>query len=71
VKQKYFTIKNDEKNELIIREFAEIDKKGEYTLLCEETYNRETIASAISKGKKALISTLRTQNMCLFFMQKK
>ena len=72
MKKKYLTIKNDEKNELIIREFAESDKKGEYTLLCEEIYNRETIASAISKGKKALISTLRTQNMYppIFYAEK-
>lgn len=60
MKQKYLIIKNDEKNELIIQEFAEIEDQGKYTLLCEETYNGETITSAISNGKKALILTLRT-----------
>ncbi len=60
MKHKYLILKNDEKNELTIQEFAELEKQGEYTLLCEETYNGGTITSAISKGKQALISTLRT-----------
>jgi len=60
MKQKYLILKNDEKNELTIQEFAELEKQDEYTLLCEETYNWGTITSAISKGKQALISTLRT-----------
>jgi hypothetical protein len=38
-------------------------KRNEYTLLCEETYNARTIAAAISKGKQALISTLRTLSL--------
>ncbi len=53
-------MKNDEKNELTIQEFAELEKQGECTLLCEEIYNGGTITSAISKGKQALISALRT-----------
>ena len=60
MKQKYLILKNDEKNELTIQEFAELEKQDEYTLLCEETYNARTIAAAISKGKQALITTLRT-----------
>jgi hypothetical protein len=56
MKQKYLILKNDEKNELTIQEFAELEKHDEYTLLCEETYNGGTITSAISKGKEALIS---------------
>ncbi len=60
MKHKYLILKNDEKNELTIQEFAELEKQGEYTLLCEETYNGGVITSAISKGKQALISTLRT-----------
>ena len=63
MKQKYLILKNDEKNELTIQEFAELEKQDEYTLLCEETYNEGTIISAISKGMQALISTLRTINL--------
>lgn len=63
MKQKYLILKNDEKNELTIQEFAELEKQDEYTLLCEETYNGGTIISAIAKGMQALISTLRTINL--------
>lgn len=63
MKQKYLILKNDEKNELTIQEFAELEKSNVYTLLCEETYNGEAIASTISRGNKALISALRTINL--------
>jgi hypothetical protein len=63
MKQKYLILKNDEKNELTIQEFAELEKQDEYTLLCEETYSAKAIESAISKGKEALISALRTVNL--------
>ena len=63
MKQKYLILKNDEKNQLTIQEFAELEKQNEYTLLCEETYSAEDIESAISKGKEALISALRTVNL--------
>ncbi len=63
MKQKYLILKNDEKNELTIQEFAELEKQDEYTLHCEETYNAGTITSAILKGKKTLISILRTINL--------
>lgn len=63
MKHKYFIIKDDEKNELIIREFAEIEQKGIFNLLCEVTFSNEVVESAILKGKNALISAIRTQNM--------
>ena len=63
MKQKYLILKNDEKNQLTIQEFAEIEKQDEHTLLCEETYSAKDIESAISKGKEALISALRTVNL--------
>ena len=63
MKQKYLILKNDEKNELTIQEFAELEKQHEYTLLCEETYSAKAIESAISKGKETLISALRTVNL--------
>ncbi len=63
MKHKYLILKNEKKNELTIQEFTELEKQDEYTLLCEETYNGGTIISAISKGRQALISTLRTINL--------
>jgi hypothetical protein len=63
MKQKYLILKNDEKNQLTIQEFAELEKQDEYALLCEETYSAKAIVSAISKGKEALILGLRTANL--------
>jgi hypothetical protein len=60
---------------LTIREYAVIEKSrkktafsieakaGDYTLLCEETYNSETILLAIKNGINPLITSLRTENM--------
>ena len=62
MKQKYMVLRNDEKTGLIIREFAELDKEI-FSLLCEETFEDETIKSAIEKGKDELVRTLRTQNL--------
>ena len=60
MKQKYSIVKNDKKNELIIREFVKLDKFDTYTLTFEETYGNEAIESAVSRGKTALIPILRT-----------
>jgi len=62
MKQKYLILKNDEKNELIIREFLEINKEM-FSLVCEETYDNNDIESAIAKDGKKLVSVLRTNNM--------
>lgn len=62
MKQKYLILKNDEKNELIIREFLEINKEM-FSLVCEETYDNNDIESAIAKNGKHLVSVLRTNNM--------
>ena len=62
MKQKYLILKNEDQSELIIREFAELDK-DDMSLLCEETYDNKKIQSAISKDKDALIGALRTPNM--------
>jgi hypothetical protein len=62
MRQKYVILKNDEKNELILRAFTEIDNTG-LVLACEETYDEKIIKSTIPKGKNALISILRTQNI--------
>ena len=62
MKQKYLISKENDQNKLIIKEFAELDKER-FSLLCEEEYDNKIIKSAISQGKEALISELRTNNM--------
>jgi len=62
MKQKFLISKENDKKKLIIKEFAELDKER-LSLLCEEEYDNKIINSAISQGKEALISELRTNNM--------
>ena len=62
MKQKYTIIKDDKNKQLIIREFAELDKEI-LSLLCEETYEQKMILAAIKKGKEGLITALRTNNL--------
>ena len=62
MKQKYLILENEDQSELIIREFAELDKDA-MSLLCEETYDNKKIQSAMKKDKESLIGALRTPNM--------
>jgi len=62
MKQKYEIIKDNEKNTLILREYAELDKDT-LSPLCEESYDITAIAAAASGGKSQLIAALRTKNM--------
>ncbi len=62
MKQKYTIIKDNKNKQLIIREFAELDKEI-LSLLCEETYEQKVILAAIKKGQESLISALRTNNL--------
>ena len=62
MKQKYIIARSEDQNEMIIREFAELDKDA-MSLLCEETYDIKAIETAIRSGKEALIGALRTPNM--------
>ena len=61
MKQKYTIIKDDKNKQLIIREFAELDKEI-LSLLCEETYDQKLIRTAIKSGREGLIAALRTNN---------
>lgn len=61
MKQKYTILKETGKNELIIREYAELDKET-LSLLCEEKHNLDEIKEAAG-NMSALISKLRTLNM--------
>jgi hypothetical protein len=62
MKQKYVVLKDEEKEEYILREFAELDKDA-LSLLCEEHYPLETVDGAAQQGLGALIQALRTPNM--------
>ncbi len=62
MKQKYTIVRDDKNKQLIIREFAELDKEM-LSLLCEETYESKVIRAAIKSGKQRLISVLRTNNL--------
>ena len=62
MKQKYLIINDKENKQFKIQEFAELNKET-LSLLCEEAYDYKTIESAVSTGKDALISTLRTNNL--------
>jgi len=62
MKQKYTIVRDDNNKQLIIREFAELDKQI-LSLLCEETYDSKVIRAAIKSGRENLISALRTNNL--------
>ena len=62
MKQKYSIVRDDKSNQLIIREFAELDKQI-LSLLCEETYDSKMIRAAIKQGGSHLIAALRTNNL--------
>lgn len=62
MKQKYEILRDDDNKRLIIREYAELDKDI-MSLLCEESFDRKAIKSAIGLGKEALITALRTKNL--------
>ncbi len=62
MKQKYSIHKDTEKQQLVIKEYGELNKEI-LSLLCEEAYPEDVIKAAIDKGKETLINTLRTRNM--------
>lgn len=61
MKQKYLIQKSDDDKKLVIKELAEIDKDI-FSVLCTETYDLKNIATAVKKGKDALLSEIRTRN---------
>jgi len=74
MKQRYFICRDEKTNELTIEEYAVIvgNQKtyeistlnpDDFTLLCIETYEGKEIKKAISQGKEALVTTLRTDNL--------
>ncbi len=61
MKHKYTIEVNEEKNELVIKEYGELDKEI-LSLLCEERYIWDELA-AKGSHKTALIDQLRTPNL--------
>ena len=62
MKQKYTILKDNDNQQLVIKEFAELDKEV-MSFLCEETYEAREIKSAIKSSKDSLVSILRTNNL--------
>ena len=62
MKQKYIIEKGDNKTDLVIREFAELEK-AEYTLLIEQTYNLDDIQKAAAEGTEALMKAIKTPDL--------
>ncbi len=62
MKQKYAIIRDDDQNNLLVREYAELDKEM-MSLLCEETYSQEQIKAAMQEGHNGVIKAIRTNNM--------
>lgn len=74
MRQKFMLFQDPSTNVLKIREYAILDKSlkkvqtallrpEHYALLCEETYDGERIVDGISRGREALMGTLRTGNL--------
>lgn len=61
MKQKYSISKDTDNQQIIINEYAELDKEI-MSLLCSQTYDFETIGAAIKKGKDTLFQTIRNVN---------
>ena len=74
MKQRYFISRDEKTNELTIEEYAVVAGNlkayeisaltpEDFTLLCVETYEGKKIKKAISRGRQALVTTLRTDNL--------
>jgi len=74
MRQKYIISQEGAKQEFKIREYAIIDKnlrnvassmlrQEDYEFLCEETYSHDRIERSVSRGRDALVDTLRTPNL--------
>lgn len=55
-------VRDDEKNSLILREFAELDKDI-LSLLCEQVYPQNEVQAKMAEGDAALVALLRTKNL--------
>ncbi len=74
MKQRFFISRDEKTSELTIQEYAVVAgnvkkleistiARDDFTLLCTETYEGKTIKNAITEGKEALVTALRTDNL--------
>ena len=74
MKQRYFISRDEKTSALTIEEYAVVAgnikrheisaiPRDDFTLLCTETYEGKAIKKAISEGKEALVTVLRTDNL--------
>ena len=74
MKQRYFISRDEKTSALTIEEYAVVAgnikrheisaiARDDFTLLCTETYEGKVIKEAISEGKEALVTVLRTDNL--------
>jgi len=73
MRHKFLIKRNEGRKELRIREYANLEREPKnewqrsdtaaFSLIGEETYGQGSVTMAIEKGKRHLISVLRTRNM--------
>ena len=72
MRHKFLIKRNESKKELRIREYANLEREPKnewqrtdaaFSLIGEETYGKGAVKMAIEKGKRHLVSVLRTHNM--------
>jgi hypothetical protein len=62
MKQRFSISRSIGGEKIVIKEYAELDK-GAFTLLCEESYEVETVEAALEKGSHLVIALLRTESL--------
>jgi hypothetical protein len=62
MKQKYVIEKSESGDQILVKEYAELDKEM-LSLLCQESYAAADLTTAQAQGKAALIDAIRTNNM--------
>ncbi len=58
MKQKYLVGKGEDKNEIIIQEMAEMEKKV-FSIICEKTYKAKELKKQADAGAESLIAFIR------------
>jgi hypothetical protein len=72
--QKFLIVRDQENSVLTIKEYAVVDglarnvdlhnlKDSPFSFVCKAEYDSKKIEAALSKGKHAIISSIRTKNM--------
>jgi hypothetical protein len=61
MKQQFFIEPGEEKHELLIKEYAEVEKDN-FKLLCTEIFDAKALRKALEEGEDVLIKALRTRN---------